>query len=49
MVPSAKERVALLVEDQDVADPIGGSERDYEDCAKIIENGVRNRLKEVCP
>lgn len=49
MVPSATERVALLVEDQDVTDPMGGSEQEYEDCAKAIENGVRNRLKEVCP
>ena len=40
--------MALLLEDQDVRDPIGGSEEDYEACARTIENGVRDRLKEVC-
>ena len=48
MVPSAKERVAPLLDGQDVRDPIGGSEEDYEACARIIEEGVRNRLEEVC-
>ncbi len=41
--------MALLLEDLDVRDPIGGSEEDYEACAQTIEAGVRDRLKEVCP
>lgn len=49
MLPSARDRVALLLEDLDVRDPIGGSEEDYEACAQTIEAGVRDRLKEVCP
>ncbi|MBU0718971.1 MAG: threonylcarbamoyl-AMP synthase, partial [Planctomycetes bacterium] len=47
MVPSARERVALLLEDQDVRDPIGGDEAEYEACVQAIEKGVRARLQEV--
>jgi len=37
----------LLVEGEDVFDPIGGSEDDYERCARVIEVGVRARLEEI--
>lgn len=47
LVPSAEERVALLLGDEDIADPIGGSEDAYEQCAQAIERGVQQRLKEV--
>ena len=47
MVPPAEDRIALLLEDEDVRDPIGGSEDDYEDCARTVEEGLRARLQEV--
>ncbi len=47
MVHSAQSRVALLLDDDDVADPIGGSEKDYERCARTVERGLRARLQEV--
>jgi L-threonylcarbamoyladenylate synthase len=47
MVASASSRVALLLGDRDVQDPIGGSQRDYESCARLIEEGIRERLQEV--
>jgi len=47
MVPDAEERTVLLVENESVFDPIGGSEDDYERCARVIEKGVRHRLQEV--
>ncbi len=47
MVPGAEERTVLLVANESVLDPIGGGEKDYEVCAKMIERGVRARLEEV--
>ena len=47
MVSSADSRVALLLRDRDVEDPIGGSQREYESCARLIEEGIRERLQEV--
>ena len=47
MVPSAVDRVALLLEGEDVRDPIGGSEEEYDLCAQAVERGVRARLQEV--
>ena len=47
MVPSAEDRVALLLDDEDVHDPIGGPEEDYEACARTVEKGLRTRLQEV--
>jgi len=47
MAPSAEDRVALLLNDEDVQDPHGGSEDDYELCASKIEKGLRARLQEV--
>ena len=47
LVPSARERVALLLEGRDVADPIGGEEEAYERCAQLIEQGVRARIEEL--
>ena len=47
MVPDAEERTVLLVENESVFDPIGGSEDAYEECARVIETGVGNRLREV--
>jgi protein-tyrosine phosphatase len=47
MVPSAEDRVRLLLDDGDVRDPIGGSEEDYERCARTVEKGLYARLQEV--
>ena len=47
MVPSVLDRVVLLLDDEDVRDPMGGTEKDYERCAQTIERGVRARLQEV--
>lgn len=37
----------LLVEGESVVDPLGGNEADYEQCACVIETGVRARLEEI--
>jgi protein-tyrosine phosphatase len=47
LVPSAQERVFLLLGERDVQDPVGGSEEEYEECAKVIEEGLTIRLQEV--
>ena len=47
MVPSAEDRVSLLCSDKDIADPIGGSEDDYEQCARMAEEGLKTRMREV--
>ncbi len=47
MLPAAEQRVALLLGDQDVRDPVGGAESDYEQCARLIDEGIRVRLQEV--
>lgn len=47
MVPSAAERVVLLLADRDMNDPIGGRQADYEGCARSIHEGVLVRLQEV--
>jgi len=45
--PSAQDRVDLLLQDGDLLDPIGGSEPEYEACARRIEDGLRDRLEEL--
>ncbi len=45
--PDSADRVAMLIEDEDVRDPIGGSMDDYESCAVRIEQALRKRLQEV--
>ncbi len=47
MVPSVADRVVLLLEDEDLGDPIGGSEKEYEKCAMIIERALQSRMQEV--
>lgn len=47
MVASAENRVVLLLGDEDIRDPIGGSEDDYEQCARAVEKGLSARLREV--
>jgi len=46
LVPGMVNRIKLLSE-TGVADPIGGSEQEYMNCARIIENLVEARLKEL--
>lgn len=45
--PEVADRVSLVLDDQDVADPVGGSVDVYERCALQIERGLRDRLQEV--
>jgi protein-tyrosine phosphatase len=47
MVPTADSKVHLLLNDDDVCDPMGGSTEDYERCALTVERGLRARLAEV--
>ena len=47
MVPSAADRAHLLLGDRDIRDPIGAAEEDYEECARILEDGLAVRLDEV--
>ncbi len=47
LAPSAAGRVLLLLDDGDVADPIGGSEEEYERCAQRIEEALGSRLLEL--
>lgn len=47
MAPLAADRVALLLDDQDIHDPLGGSEDEYERCAQTLEQGLQARLQEV--
>lgn len=48
VAPDVADRVSLVMGDKDVADPVGGSEELYERCASQIEQGLRDRLREVC-
>jgi len=47
VAPSAADRVVLLLEDEDLGDPIGGSEEEYEKCASVIERALQSRMQEV--
>jgi protein-tyrosine phosphatase len=47
MEPSVADRVSLLVDGENVRDPVGGSESDYEECARMVEQGLQSRLQEV--
>ncbi len=47
LCPSAKDRVAVLCDDQDVVDPVGGTEQDYDACATQVESALRRKLEEV--
>lgn len=47
MAPWAEEKTSLLLACQDVDDPVGASDEDYDECARIIERGLRERLEEV--
>ena len=47
MAPDAAHRIALLVQDEDVQDPLGGSREEYESCAARIEQALHERLQEV--
>jgi protein-tyrosine phosphatase len=47
MAPSAAGRVMLLLENEDLTDPMGGTEGDYERSLATIEKGLVARLREV--
>ena len=43
----AAKKCLLLVDNEDVSDPIGQPQQAYERCAEIIEKGVRKRIGEL--
>lgn len=47
MAPWAEARTSLLLETEDVNDPVGLSDEDYNQCARLIERGLSKRLQEV--
>ena len=47
MVRSAADRTKRLVEDSDIADPIGGDRDVYAQCADAIEDAIEARLTEI--
>lgn len=47
LAPSAADRIALLADDGDIVDPIGGTLADYQRCADAIEKGLQARLEEI--
>ncbi len=47
MAPTAESKVRLLLEGEDVRDPMGSEVDEYERCAQTIERGLRARLQEV--
>jgi len=47
LAPSAEPKVSLLLDGEDVRDPMGGEVEEYERCTQTIERGLRARLQEV--
>lgn len=47
MVSDAESRVSRLLIDDDVRDPLGGSEEEYERCAVTIEEALNRRFEEI--
>jgi protein-tyrosine phosphatase len=47
LAPQIADRVSLIMDGQDVPDPLGGSEADYARCASQLEAALRQRLQEV--
>jgi len=47
MAPPIADRVYLLLEGDEVADPVGGTLDDYERCAQTLERGLKARLPEM--
>ncbi len=47
MASWAKSKTSLLLVSEDVEDPVGASDEEYDQCAQVIERGLRERLQEV--
>lgn len=47
LAPTARHRVQLMLPDDDVHDPVGGSVEEYERSAETLEHALRERLREV--
>jgi protein-tyrosine-phosphatase len=47
MVPRAAGYASLLLDEEEVQDPMGGERAAYEACADRIEQGLKRRLAEV--
>jgi len=49
MSPTAEDKIQMLVPDGEVSDPIGSGLSGYQQCAKLIQHQVTQRLKEQLP
>jgi len=47
VAPSVADRIQRLVEGEDVPDPAGGTDDEYEACARRVEAGLSIRLREI--
>ncbi|HUN82006.1 MAG TPA: L-threonylcarbamoyladenylate synthase [Phycisphaerae bacterium] len=47
MAPAESSKIARLLPDEDIADPLGGTLHDYEVAAAKIEQALRQRIQEV--
>lgn len=47
VAPQSAARVSLLLEPEEVTDPVGGTEQEYESCAQVLERGLRACLQEI--
>jgi hypothetical protein len=47
IAPWAQSKTSLLLDSEDVEDPVGMCDEEYDRCAQIIERGLRKRLQEV--
>ena len=47
IAPADASKIARLLPDEDIADPLGGTPQDYEVAAAKIEEGLRQRIQEV--
>jgi len=44
MWPNAQDRCVMLVENEDIVDPIGQSQEFFNNCANLIEKAVREKI-----
>ncbi|MEK6677526.1 MAG: Sua5/YciO/YrdC/YwlC family protein, partial [Planctomycetota bacterium] len=47
MVPSAADRIHLLIDEEDIQDPMGSSIQEYDVCAEKIAKGLEKRMREI--
>lgn len=47
LCPAAADKCVLIAGDKEIPDPIGQSEQVFKDCAELIEDAVRERIREL--